>query len=167
MRQDKSLKCMVSILSASGSMVQRLYGSSSLISSTTFQSQLSLKIIYFACTQGSHRPSSIYLISKKLKECKKYLMRDPLPIWCGRTLTLSPATPALPCLREGPATCSESMLLIDFSMRTECPRSLELTNSAWRDSKSSSMANSAQSGAPLTTAIDFRILQVFLNSMNN
>jgi hypothetical protein len=59
------------------------------------------------------------------------------------------------------------MLLIDFSMRTECPRSLELTNSAWRDSKSSSMANSAQSGAPLTTAIDFRILQVFLNSMNN
>ena len=167
MKQDKSLRYMVFILSASGSMVQRLCGSSSRISLTTFQSQLSLKIIYFACTQGSHRPSSIYLISKKLKECKKYLTRGPLPIWCGRTPTPSPATPALPCQREGPATCSESMLLIDFSMRTECPRSSELTNYAWRDSKSSSMANSAQSGAHPTIAIGFKTLQVYLNSMNN
>ena len=167
MRQDKSLKSMVSIQSASENMAPLLCGSSSPICSTTFPSQQSLKIIYFACMQGFHPLSSIYLISKKLKECKKYLMRDLLPIWCGRIPTPNPATQGLLCRQEELAICSESMLLIDFCMRTGCRRSWELTNYAWRDTKSSSMASSAQSGAPLTTAIDFRILQVFLNSMNN
>ena len=160
MRLDKSLKCMDSILSASESMAQRLCGSSLLIFSTTFPSQLSLKIIYFACMQVYHPLSSIYLISKKLKECKKYLTKDPLLIWCGLILTLNPATQALLCRQEEQAICLESMLLIDFYMRTECPRSFELTNSAWRDFKSYSMANSAQFGALLTTAIDFKTLQV-------
>ena len=167
MRQDKSLKSMVSILSASESMAPLLCGSSSPICLTIFPSQQSLKIIYFACMQGFHPLSSIYLISKKLKECKKYLTRVPSLTWCGRTLTPNPATQALLYPQGALGTCLEWMLLTDFSMRTGCPRSSELTSYAWRDTRSSSMANSAQSGAPLTTAIDFKTSQVYLNSMNN
>ena len=167
MKRDKSRRSTVSTRNVSVSMVQRRSGNSSPICLTFCRLLQSLRIMYSACMQGSHRPSSIYLISKKLKECKKYLTRDPSLTWCGRTLTPNPATQALLCPQEALGICSEWMLLTDFSMRTGCPRSSELTSYAWRDTKSSSMASSAQSGAPLTTAIDFKTSQVYLNSMNN
>lgn len=161
MKQDKSLKCMGSIRSVRESMVQRLFGSSSLICLTTSRLQLSLKTIYSVYMQDSHQLFSIYLILKKSKGCRRYRMKDPLPIWCGPILTQNPAIQALHYQQEVLDTCLEWMLWIDFSMRTECPKSFELTSSAWRDIKCYSMGSSAQFGVLLITATDFKILQAF------
>lgn len=167
MKQDKSLRCMVSIPNASENTALPLYGNFLQTFSTICRLQQSQKTIYSACMRVSPRLSSTYQISKRSKESRKYLTKDPMLTWSGPILTLTLATQDSPCQREEPVICSESTLSINFCMKMECLRFLERTNFAWRDIKSSLMENSALSGALQITAIDSKTWQVSSNLMNS
>lgn len=163
MRQDKSLRCMVSIRSANESTVQPRFGSSSQICSTISLSLQLSKIVSSVYMRASLPRSSTFLISRKSRESRKFRTRVHLLTWCGRTPTPNRATRALLCQREALAICLEWMLSTDFCMRTACPRYSGHTNSAWKATRSFLMGSSARSGAPPTTAIDFKTWPVYLN----